>query len=397
MKQTQLAKPKQKNMKKYLIIYLFLNSLFINSQITDSIKMPFQVKFNLHQTLKEGEMRDSQGKNINFLSYIKKNIKYRDKPTLLLCWATYDLYGKKMIDQLLNKALYEKYNFVFINRNKQDQDAKFIEKTNKQFPFYSQHFISLFDFQNIFGFNDNRVTPMLFWLDKDFKLVTSTIPVNGITSDQVENVFWLVESKKIVSSKIKFFKSDLLPCSEDEAELKLIFSETGNSANLKLVVIKTEQSYYDLNFIKNNKGNYFYVKTQNEIKRETSKKETINTIREILGSLKGVKFRSFLGGSITEYEFKESSINYKVQSGDFERSYKYSFIYWDKLVNTDFKKDNDLTLITLNFSNALVIEIQSSETNQSYENEISIPIPEDKKEILKKAFLLLSQSAKKGN
>jgi hypothetical protein len=75
MKQTQLAKPKQKNMKKYLIIYLFLNSLFINSQITDSIKMPFQVKFNLHQTLKEGEMRDSQGKNINFLSYIKKNIK----------------------------------------------------------------------------------------------------------------------------------------------------------------------------------------------------------------------------------------------------------------------------------------------------------------------------------
>jgi hypothetical protein len=379
-------------MKKYLLIYLFLSSFFATSQITDSIAMPFQVKFNLHQNLSDGKMLNSDGNEVDYLKQIKKSNKFKEKGTLLIHWATYDINSKRIIDSLINKKLYNKYNIVLINGNRQ-KDLKFIKETKKDFPLYSQFFISLFDSNNIFRFNDNAVTPLLFWLDKDLDLVTATLPINGITNDEIETVCFLVDSKKIVPSNVRFFKNGLLPCIKDEAELKLIFSETGNSANLKLVVIKTEHFYYDLNFIKN-KGNYFYVKTQNELERETTKKETINTIKEILGSLEGVKFRSFLGGSITEYEFNESSINYKVQSGDFERSYKYSFIYWDKLVNTGFKKDNDLTLITLNFSNTLVIEIQSSETNQSYENEISIPIPEDKKEILKKAFLLLSQSAK---
>jgi len=167
----------------------------------------------------------------------------------------------------------------------------------------------------------------------------------------------LVNSKKISYSNIRFFKKGLLPCTKEEAELKLILSETSNAANLKLVVIKTEQPYYDLNFIKNNKGNYSYVKSQNEIKREITKKETINTIKEILGSLKGVKFRAFLGGSITEYDFKGSAMNYKAKSGDFEQSYKFSNIYWDKLTSTAFKKENDLTLLTLSF---LSVRIQTN-------------------------------------
>jgi hypothetical protein len=51
-------------------------------------------------------------------------------------------------------------------------------------------------------------------------------------------------------------------------------------------------------------------------------------------------------------------------------------------------------LLTVSFSSAVVVETKSSETKQSYETEISIPIPEDKKESLKNAFLLLNKLAK---
>jgi hypothetical protein len=325
-------------MKKYLIIYLFLSASFATAQITDSITMPFQVKFNLHQNLNEGKMLNLDGNEVDYLKQIKKSNQFKEKGTLLIHWAAYDSNSKKIIDTLLSKKLYNKYNIVLINGNMQKKDLKLIKETKEKFPLYTQFFTCLFDSNNIFRFNDNGVTPLLFWLDKDFKLVTATLPINGITSNDIEAFCLLVNSKKIVPSNIRFFKKGLLPSTKEEAELKLIFSETGNAANLKLVVIKTEQSYYDLNFIKNNKGDYFYVKTQNEIKREITKKETINTIIEILGSLKGVKFRAFLGGSITEYDFKGSAMNYKVISGAIEVNYKYSYIYWDKLTSTAFKK-----------------------------------------------------------
>ena len=96
---------------------------------------------------------------------------------------------------------------------------------------------------------------MLFWLDKDLKIVTSTV-TNGISINQIEKLLSLLDTKKIVSSQTKFFTNELIPTLENNAYFKQITTESNGITNLKLYLINTNQIGYDFSFTKSKQGDY---------------------------------------------------------------------------------------------------------------------------------------------
>lgn len=378
-------------MKKLLLFCTFFLLTNLSSQITDSARIPFNVKFNLQEDLNVGELLNSEGKTVDFLKYVTKNRKYKSKPTLLLFWVTYHSGGTRIIDGILEKALYEKYNLVFVNKDSQKMTTDFIQKTNEKYPLYNKHAINLYDTENIFNFSGEGVTPMLFWVDKDLKIVTSMVPVGEITTDQITQILSSVESKKILPSTIRYFDKNLVPTPEKEAVLKQMLTKKGNHANLKLVIIKTNESYYDLNFAKNAKGAYYYVKSSKTLELETKKKETIAFIQKTLEALHGKPYNSFI---FSDFKFDKNSLSYKLVSRRKDREFNYSSIRWNKLQGMSVvKNDANFTHILLEFSHPIIRTGYNLSKNLTT-NQIYLPVPDGKEILLQEAFQRLSDLTK---
>ena len=252
-----------------VIICFIFCSLSLRSQaLKDSISTPMPVKFNLYQNFNEDKMRTSDNKEVNYLSYIKNKIRLKKKPTLVFTWASYDLSSKRVIDSLLISKVNEKYNIVIINRNPKrfyDKDEQFISTIDRENPLYAKKLISLFDFHNLFGFHDREATPVLFWLDTDFNIVTSTLMSRSLSINGIEKLLSLVESKTITSSRTKFFNGQWIPSTENEALLKQVIEESNGTTNMKLVYMPTDEIQYDFDFTKSKEGTYWF-KNNNYVK-----------------------------------------------------------------------------------------------------------------------------------
>jgi hypothetical protein len=245
-----------------IIIYLISYTASLSAQaLKDSISTPMPVKFNLYQNFNEGKMRTSDNKEVNYLSHIKNKIRLKNKPTLVFTWASFDMSSKRVIDSLLISKVYEKYNIVIINRNPKsfyDKDEKFISTIDRENPLYAKKLVSLFDFHNLFGFHDREATPILFWLDTDFNIVTSTLMSRSLSINGIEKLLSLVESKTITSSRTKFFNGQWIPSTENEALLKRVIEESNETTNIKLVYIPTDEILEDFDFTKSKEGTYWF-------------------------------------------------------------------------------------------------------------------------------------------
>jgi hypothetical protein len=233
----------------------------LNAQtIKDSINIQIPIKFNLYQAFKECKVKTATNKEVSFINYLRTNRKLKDKPTLVFTWFTFDRRGKKILDSLANSTIFNKYNIVAINCNSKsdyERDSEFTIKRSKENPLYDKYLLSLFDFQSEFIFEDRQAAPMLFWLDKDLKIVTSTV-TNGISINQIEKLLSLLDTKKIVSSQTKFFTNELIPTLENNAYFKQITTESNGITNLKLYLINTNQIGYDFSFTKSKQGDYYF-------------------------------------------------------------------------------------------------------------------------------------------
>ncbi len=245
----------------YFTILFGICSFFLNAQtVKDSINLSIPVKFNLYKSFEERKVKTSTNKEVTLLNYLKSNRKFNDKPTLILTWFTFDHSGKKIIDSLIANNTYKKYNIVIINRNAKkfyEKNSEFIIKTSNENPLYAKYLISLFDFQSDLSFKDREATPMLFWLDKDLNIVTSTV-TNEITINKIENILSLIDSKEIIPSHTKYFSNRLIPSLENEATFKQIITESDGITNIKLNIISTNEVAYDFNFTKSKQGHYYF-------------------------------------------------------------------------------------------------------------------------------------------
>lgn len=133
-----------------------------------------------------------------------------------------------------------------------------------------------------------------------------------------------------------------------------------------------------------------------------TKEETVNFINRALESLKG---SIYIGNkNISEFNFNETEIQLKFEGKIGNRigitSYKYSLINWDKLYEIKYTSAQGRLEILLFFNANLKQEYSFNLLNDQkveYLSHIQIPIPENKKESMEKAFLRLSEIAKEEN
>ncbi|MBG7610980.1 hypothetical protein IU405_01815 [Polaribacter sp. BAL334] len=250
---------KSKNI--FFILCFYFCILSIKAQRTiDSVSLGMPVKYNLYQTFNECKVKTAANKEVAFINYIRTDRKFKNKPTLVFTWFTFDRRGKKILDSLATSTVFKKYNIVAINCNSKrnyEKDSDFILKTSNENPLYDKNLISLFDFQSELTFEDRQAAPMLFWLDKDLKIVGSTV-TSGITINQIESLLSLVELKKIIPSQTKFYTNQMVPCLENNASFKQVITESNGVTNLKVYLTNTNQIDYECNFTKSKQGNYYF-------------------------------------------------------------------------------------------------------------------------------------------
>jgi hypothetical protein len=139
----------------------------------------------------------------------------------------------------------------------------------------------------------------------------------------------------------------------------------------------------------------FTVNAQNG---KPTKEQTIAFIQRQFESLIGTKNFSNV---ITKYEFEPTKIYFEDRSNlKYNSSYTYTQINWGNLVEIK-RYENDIQLFFKSSINrdykAVMDNGRIVNSEKKIENYIQIPVPDEKFESMKKAFLRLSEIAKEEN